>query len=225
MDAANAFHEHVTDHVICNAGISIPGYFLDQDVEVYRRLMDVNYFGALHTVRAALPAMVREPAPDRQVVFIGSGFSLIACISEGQYCSSKYALRGLAETLRNELKLYDIRVSTFYAGNIDTELFRNERPLVTPECKMIEGTSAPLATEKVARQLASGIASGDFAITNDPMIFVLRVVANGVAPRFNSPLELLLLPLFLPIQAMFLAYMDAIVWWSRRSRDGKSKSA
>jgi NAD(P)-dependent dehydrogenase (short-subunit alcohol dehydrogenase family) len=37
VDSANTFHERVTDHVVCCAGYSQPGYFLHQDVEVFKR--------------------------------------------------------------------------------------------------------------------------------------------------------------------------------------------
>jgi 3-dehydrosphinganine reductase len=50
------------------------------------------------------------------------------------------------------------------------------------------------------------------------MIFLLRVLANGVVPRFNSPLELVLLPLLVPIGAVFSVFADAVVWWSGTSR-------
>lgn len=224
VDAANTFHGRVTDHVVCCAGYAQPGYFLDQSVGVFERMMDVNYFGALHAIRAALPAMMREPhTEDRQLVLVGSGLSLIAWVGTSQYSSSKYALRGLAEALRNELKPSGVRVSIFYAGNIDTEDFREEQRLMPPEGKLIEGISVPLPAEKAAQQMINGVARGDFSITNDPMVFLLRMLANGVVPRYNSPLELVMLPLVVPVGLAFCAFMDAVVWWSRHRRMSKSK--
>jgi 3-dehydrosphinganine reductase len=219
VDAANAFHERVTDHIVCCAGYIQPGYFLEQDVRHMERSMDVNYFGTLHTIRAALPAMMRTPeSGDRRLVLVGSGLSLIAWIGTSQYSASKFALRGLAEALRNELKTSDIRISIFYAGNIDTEGFREEQRLMPAEGKIIEGVSIALPADKAAQQMIDGIARGDFSITNDSMIFLLRVLANGVVPRFNSPLELVVLPLLVPVGVVFYKFMDTVVWWSRRSR-------
>ncbi|KAG3097927.1 hypothetical protein PC121_g2161 [Phytophthora cactorum] len=110
VEAANAFHKRATDHVVCSAGIVEPGYFMEQDVAGFRHSMDINYFGCLHVVHAALPAMIRQHEAEGgsdggQITLVGSAFSLMACIGSAQYSSSKYAVRGLAESLRNELKL------------------------------------------------------------------------------------------------------------------------
>ncbi|RLN87669.1 hypothetical protein BBJ28_00003646 [Nothophytophthora sp. Chile5] len=228
VDAANAFHKRVTDHVVCSAGYVEPGYFLDQDVSGFKRSMDVNYFGCLYAVRAALPAMVKrlelEPSNDGgQIVLVGSGFSLLACIGVAQYSSAKYALRGLAESLRNELQLYGIRVSIFYPGNIDTPMYVQEQALMPPEGKTIEGVSLPLEPESAAQMLIDGLADGQFSITTDPLVFLLRILANGVGPRNNTVLEAAMLPLIVGIQVAFLAFMDAVVLYSRWKRMKKSE--
>lgn len=225
INAANAFHGGATDHLVCCAGYVQPGYFLEQDVSIFKRMVDVNYLGSVHVVKAALPAMVASPAPGRRIVLVASAFSLISCIGVAQYAASKYALRGLAEALRNELKMFDIGISVFYAGNIDTPCFEEEQRLMPHEGKTIEGVSAPLSPDKAAQQMINGVAGGEFSITNDPLVFLLRILSNGVTPRWNSPLELVLLPLIVPIQMAFLVFMDSVVLWSRRQRQAKDKTA
>ncbi|KAG2868585.1 hypothetical protein PC113_g1009 [Phytophthora cactorum] len=158
VEAANAFHKRATDHVVCSAGIVEPGYFMEQDVAGFRHSMDINYFGCLHVVHAALPAMIRQHEAEGgsdggQITLVGSAFSLMACIGSAQYSSSKYAVRGLAESLRNELKLYDIRVSAFYPGNVDTPMLEHELALTPPETKTIEGTLAALVRAVVVAQV------------------------------------------------------------------------
>ncbi|KAG2999706.1 hypothetical protein PC118_g656 [Phytophthora cactorum] len=156
VEAANAFHKRATDHVVCSAGIVEPGYFMEQDVAGFRHSMDINYFGCLHVVHAALPAMIRQHEAEGgsdggQITLVGSAFSLMACIGSAQYSSSKYAVRGLAESLRNELKLYDIRVSAFYPGNVDTPMLEHELALTPPETKTIEGVTSPERHGYIAR--------------------------------------------------------------------------
>ncbi|KAF4316032.1 hypothetical protein JM18_008831 [Phytophthora kernoviae] len=226
VDAANKFHGRATDHVVCSAGLAVPGYFLEQDVSVYKKIMDVDYFGTLHAIKAALPAMVKrseEGGEGGQIVMVSSGLGLISWIGYAQYAAPKYALRGLAESLRNELKLYGIRVSIFYPGNIDSPGFVEENRTKPPETKTIEGVSEPLHPDKVAQSLINGVSNGDFSITNDPMIFILRVLANGVAPRWNTMMETVMLPLLIPIQVGFGFFMDFIVWQTKRAREKKSK--
>ncbi|ETI42449.1 hypothetical protein F441_12391 [Phytophthora nicotianae CJ01A1] len=229
VEASNAFHKRATDHVVCCAGIVEPGYFMEQDVAGFRRSMDINYFGCLHVVHAALPAMIKQHEVEGgndggQVTLVGSAFSLMACIGSAQYSSSKYALRGLAESLRNELKLYDIRVSAFYPGNVDTPMLEHELALTPPETKTIEGVSTPLSPEAAAQTLVNGIAKGHFSITTDPLVYLLRILSNGVTPRHNTVLETASLPLVIVVQFVFLIFMDAVVEYSRWKRAKQRKS-
>ncbi|KAG6969399.1 hypothetical protein JG687_00003236 [Phytophthora cactorum] len=144
-------------------------------------------------------------------------------VTDHVYAAPKYALRGLAESLRNELKLFGIRVSIFYPGNIDSPGFVEENRTKPPETKTIEGVSEPLHPDKVAQSLINGVSDGQFSITNDPMIFILRVLANGVAPRSNTMMETVMLPLLIPIQVGFGFFMDFIVWQTKRAREKKPK--
>uniref|UniRef100_M4B3A7 3-dehydrosphinganine reductase n=1 Tax=Hyaloperonospora arabidopsidis (strain Emoy2) TaxID=559515 RepID=M4B3A7_HYAAE len=226
VDAANKFHGRATDHVVCSAGYAVPGYIVDQDVSLHKSIMDVNYFGALHAIKAALPAMVQcseKEGNDGHIVLVGSGLGLISWVGYSQYSASKYALRGLAESLRNELKLYGIRVSIFYPGNIDSPGYVLENRTKPAETKTIEGVSALVQPEDVAQSLINGISDGQFSITNDIMIFFLRILGNGVAPRYNTMLETVMLPLLIPIQVGFGFFMDFTVWQAKRARENKPK--
>jgi NAD(P)-dependent dehydrogenase (short-subunit alcohol dehydrogenase family) len=87
------------DVLINNAGITHVSPFADTDVDVVRRVMDVNFFGALHCTRAALASLVAR----RGLVIVLSsvaGFSPLA--GRCAYSASKHALHGLFETLRSE---------------------------------------------------------------------------------------------------------------------------
>ncbi len=87
------------DVLINNAGITHVSAFADTDVDVVRRVMDVNFFGALHCTRAALVSLVARRG---LVVVLSSvaGFSPLA--GRCAYSASKHALHGLFETLRSE---------------------------------------------------------------------------------------------------------------------------
>ncbi|CAI5714903.1 unnamed protein product [Hyaloperonospora brassicae] len=226
VDAANKFHGRATDHVVCSAGYAVPGYIVDQDVSLHRKIMDVNYFGALHVIKAALPAMMQcseNEGNAGHIVLISSGLGLISWVGYSQYSASKYALRGLAESLRNELKLYGIRVSIFYPGNIDSPGYVVENLTKPAETKEIEGVSALVPPEDVAQSLIDGMSDGHFSITNDIMIFFLRILGNGVAPRYNTMLETVMLPLLIPIQVGFGVFMDFTVWRTKSARECKPK--
>ncbi len=50
------------DLLVCNAGVAVPGYFHEQPLDVFESTMRLNYFGALHSVRAVYPGMVARNA-------------------------------------------------------------------------------------------------------------------------------------------------------------------
>jgi 3-dehydrosphinganine reductase len=133
-------------------------------------------------------------------------------------------VRGLAESLRNEMLLHDIRVSVFYPGNVDTPMLQHEIALTPPETKTIEGVSAPLSPEAAAQTLVNGVAKGHFSITTDPLVYLLRILSNGVTPRHNTVLEAAALPLIMVVQVGFLFFMDAVVGYSRWQRGKQRKS-
>ena len=88
------------DAVACNAGISHRSLFAETDVAVYRRVMDVNFFGALHVAKATLPSLLER----RGLLIVTSSIAGFApLLGRTGYCASKYALHGLFETLRCEL--------------------------------------------------------------------------------------------------------------------------
>jgi NAD(P)-dependent dehydrogenase (short-subunit alcohol dehydrogenase family) len=109
------------DIVVNNAGILIPAQVADLDPADLRRMLDVNLFGALHVMQAAVKLMQKQPTGGH-IVNVASlagrrGFSPL-----GGYCASKFALVGLTEALRTELLGTNVGVSLVLPGVIDTPM-------------------------------------------------------------------------------------------------------
>ena len=73
-----------------------------------------------------------------------------SCYRYSAYCPSKYALRGLADCLRNELKRDGIRITIFFPSTLDTPGLENERKTLPAETAEIEGSSADLFSPDMA---------------------------------------------------------------------------
>ena len=109
------------DVAACNAGISHRSLFAETDVSVYRRIMDVNFFGALHVAKAALPSLLER----RGLVIVTSSIAGFApLLGRTGYCASKYALHGLFETLRCELAPHGVDVLIVCPGFTATGIER-----------------------------------------------------------------------------------------------------
>ncbi len=108
-----------------NAAVSAFGRFEETPPDVFRRVMETNFFGYVHGARAAL-RQFREQGHGT-LINVSSVVGVLGQPYTSAYVSSKWAVRGLSETLRNELKLddaKDLQVCTVLPAAIDTPLFR-----------------------------------------------------------------------------------------------------
>ena len=150
------------DMVINSAGITRPGYSYEHSLEVYRRIMEVNYFGTLHVIQAVLPCMLARGSG--YIVNISSLAGIVGVFGYAAYGASKYAVMGLSEVLRAELKPKGIRVSVVLPPDTDTPQLAWEAPLKPPETKAIAGSAKVLPPEQVARAILRGVQRGRFLI-------------------------------------------------------------
>lgn len=95
------------DILVNNAGISMRGLFKDTDVEVIRRVMDTNFYGALYCTKFALPSILERKGA---IVGISSVAGYRGLPGRTGYSASKFALQGWMEALRTELLHSDVHV-------------------------------------------------------------------------------------------------------------------
>lgn len=110
------------DVLVNNAGVAIASGFEAMPLEDFRRLMDVNFWGAVYACRAALPQM-RNQRGGGVILNVSSIFGKRGMPFETAYCASKFALAGFSEALRAELMSEGIDVCTIYPGAVETEIF------------------------------------------------------------------------------------------------------
>lgn len=107
------------DNLVCNAGNGIYGSIEEMPMELVYKQFDTNVFGYLRVLRAVLPAM-RERRSGR-VVLISSMAGIVAIPFQGHYSASKYAIEGLTQGLRQELRAFGVKVSALRPGDIKTD--------------------------------------------------------------------------------------------------------
>lgn len=105
--------------VVNNAGIVAIAPLEVQPIDAMRRLFEVNFFGAVATTQAFLPALRRSGG---RVVFVGAAAGRVALPLVGGYSASKFAIEGAADALRIELASAGIRVSLIEPGAIATPI-------------------------------------------------------------------------------------------------------
>jgi len=109
------------DALVNNAGIVVPGPVEGLAIDELRRQFDVNVIGQVAVTQALLP---RLRAARGRIVFISSVSGRVSTPLMGAYSASKFALEGLADALRLELRRWGIQVVLIEPGSIDTDLWR-----------------------------------------------------------------------------------------------------
>ncbi|HUY90672.1 MAG TPA: SDR family NAD(P)-dependent oxidoreductase [Pirellulales bacterium] len=109
------------DILVNNAGISAHGPFDQAGPERLRKIMEVNFFALAEMTREALPLLRQGRQP--LVVNVGSILGHRGIPFQSEYCASKFAVRGLSESLRAELTKYGIDLLVVSPGTTDTEFF------------------------------------------------------------------------------------------------------
>lgn len=113
------------DVLISNAGVDLVGAAEECSLEDAQWLFDTNFFGAARMVKAVLPGM--RARQDGQIILISSALGRASFPFESLYCASKAALEAYAESLRYEMSIFNIRVSTVQPGYFHTELAKRQR--------------------------------------------------------------------------------------------------
>jgi 3-dehydrosphinganine reductase len=166
--------ERPVDMLVNNAGVVMPGRFLELASKEFRQMMDVNYFGAVHTSKAVLPHFARRR--QGHVLNVSSLAGVLAIYGYTAYSASKFALVGFSQALRAEMWPHGVRVSVCFPPDTDTPQLAFENQYKPAETKAIAGTVKTLAPEAVADAMIDGMARGSFEIFPD---LASRMVALG----------------------------------------------
>ena len=112
------------DMLINNAGIClIPQTFEETPDEQFKKVIDVNMWGAFFGIRAFLPQL--KTRPEASIVNISSLAGMVGLYGHAAYSMSKSALRGLSEALQAELSGTQVHLLLVHPGGVQTNLIKN----------------------------------------------------------------------------------------------------
>ena len=117
---AQAAARQPIDILIANAGAAESASFTKSDAALFKRMMDVNFMGVVHSIQAALPSMRERPSG--RIVAISSTAGLKGYAYVSAYSAAKHAVIGLVRSLALELATTRITVNAVCPGFTDTDL-------------------------------------------------------------------------------------------------------
>jgi len=173
--------DYVRDHGTPDFLLNVVGYAYPQYVEKLTlencvNNYHVNYNGQLIPTLILLPYFME--AKRGHIVFVSSLLGFLGIMGYVAYSPSKFALVGLAECLRNELRPYNIKISILCPPDTDTPGFAEENKLKPKECALISEHAKLLHPETVSKAFVKGILQQKF------MIFPGHVKLFWLAKRF-----------------------------------------
>jgi NAD(P)-dependent dehydrogenase (short-subunit alcohol dehydrogenase family) len=182
---ASRVHQEIeaVDVLVNNAGVGLGGGFLDTSLDDWEWVVSINLWGVVHGCHFFLPAMVRRKRGGH-VVNVASAAGLLATADLSAYSTTKYAVVGLSEALREELRPHDIGVSTICPGVINTPIVRTAR---------LRGEHAPsreqlvslyqrrnYGPEKVAAAIVDAVLSGRGLVPVTPEAWMMYALKRAL---------------------------------------------
>lgn len=172
------------DVLVTSAGQARPGQFLELGDEVFRRMVEVDYFGTLHAVRAVAPSMVQRG--HGSIVAISSAAAVLGIYGYTAYAPAKFAVRGLMEALRDELNPAGVHVACVYPPDVDTPQLAEENLYKPAETAAISGTIRPMAAEAVASAIVRAVERERYAVYPDRSVALLAALGPLAAPALRK---------------------------------------
>lgn len=111
------------DILINSAGIASFGKFLELEPEAWERIIQVNLMGTYYTTRAVIPNMIERQTGD--IINISSTAGLNGNALTSAYSASKFAVLGLTDSLMQEMRKHNIRVTALTPSTVATDMAKD----------------------------------------------------------------------------------------------------
>ena len=181
-----------------NAAVHLFARFDEAPADLWREVMEVNFFGYVHGSRAAIRRFRQQG--EGTLINVASVNSAVGAPYASAYVSSKFALRGFGECLRDELRDEQIDVCTVMPASIDTPLFQHAanftgraakplRPIIRPERV---AAAIVRCAKRPRREVIVGASGRQLVLTHAlaPALFERMMTRNVQREHFlDEPLE------------------------------------
>lgn len=157
--------------LVNNAGVTSISTFEEQSLEDFHWVMNVNFWGVVHGCKFFLPAL--KAMDEAHIVNISSVFGILGVPMQSSYCSSKFAVRGLSESLRAELHGTSVGVTSVHPAGVSTNIVKEARFSGEDASRMKPGLVADFASKmlppaKAADQIIGAVRK------NKPRVLIAR---------------------------------------------------
>lgn len=165
----------VPDYLLNFIGISFPDYLENLTLDDFKKHMTTNFYGQLHPILILLPYLKEKKKG--YIVNSSSVAGYIGQMGYAAYTPTKFAILGLSESLRHELKPYNINVSVLCPPDTDTPGLQEELETRPEELNIIsENWGGLLSPEEVAEKYIKELLKKEFYIMPGSSKFLWRIM-------------------------------------------------
>ena len=148
--------------LVNNAGVSLTVDFEESSLEDWEWVVGVNLWGVVYGCHAFLPQLRAQP--EAHIVNISSIFGAIGVPTQSAYCATKFAVRGLTESLHVELQDTAVGITCVHPGAVATRIVSDSRFKANPEQPHLRRRAekmigAGISPEQAAREIVAAIAN------------------------------------------------------------------
>ncbi|MDN5857168.1 MAG: SDR family NAD(P)-dependent oxidoreductase [Pseudonocardia sp.] len=187
-----AAHPRIT-LLINNAGVSMSGAFDQVSADEFDWTMQINFRAPAVLIRALLPP--RRGTPGRPKVETASQWGVAVPPHNAAYATSKFALRGLSESLRHDLARHDVGVTTVFPGGVATRIVEEGRTAVAIPDEQID--QRRLAAQKLltypadraAKRILRGVEKREARVVFTASAIVVDLATRLFPTRYPAVLE------------------------------------
>ncbi len=171
---ASRFEENGLQGLVNNAGLFGAGPLEYTSMEKWRKMFDVNVFGHVDLTQRLLPYVRKARG---RIVFTSSASTRLALPLGGSYCGAKFAIEGIADSLRRELHSFGVKVSIVEPGAIETPMLNATKETYERLADELQGDGAD-----TYRNVASGIAKAvaKFASQSTPPERIAKAILHAL---------------------------------------------
>ena len=159
------------DLVVTSAGIGRGGSIDTFSASDMQMMMNINFMGTYHCVRASLPIMRQQQSG--HFVFLSSVAGKFGVPLLSGYCASKWAVRGFSSALRSELHGTGIGITTVYPAWVDTPMIKQEENSLN-----MMDIVVMLTPDQVATEILQAVTNDQRDLTlapNPDIAFILQI--------------------------------------------------
>ena len=150
------------DVLINNAGVAHPAALGETPLDVFDRMMGINYFGTVYPTRALMPHFVTQRRG--HICNVASLLGFMGIYGYTAYAASKFAIAGFSDCLRQELLEHGVGISVLFPPDTDTPQLAAENEIKPPQTRAIAGNVKVMSPGAVAESMLQGIARGRYHI-------------------------------------------------------------